>query len=824
MVPHQCQILTIRNMKKTGLVLAVATVVSTSGPDAVAAPVLDAAWSILPGDRDYVATGNTERGVAYNPVSGNLLLVSRANGTELWVLDGETGEEKHSMDTADVFGGTFGLSLVGVGGDGVVYGANLSTSTTTVNLKIYRWADDSEDTLPTVAYEGDPAGVDDETGSSLNAQRWGDTLDVVGSGADTRILVGSRASTTVAVFTTTDGENFAPTLIDGVANGTGSLGIAFDGPDAVFSNIGNSTLRRAEIDVENGTVTSSQTFPGSAVATTVSPVAADAENRLLAGINLVGGPDGVLLYDISDLASGPVLLSDAVLPVDEANGNGVGALDFGESMLYALDTNNGLHAYSIEDTGEILPPELSVDLADVRVLEGGTATFGITAAGSPPLVFQWSKDGVVIEGETGSQLILTEVSGEDAAEYKVEVSNEGGSVESRIAILEVLPVVQTGSLELLWSLSNDDRDYLSNDNAQRGMAVNPTNGNVLVVSRTGGTHLQVIDGESGADVRELNTSSEFLTGGGIFPLNMIGVADDGAVYACNLSISGSDFTIYRWENDGGEADPEIVFGPGDPGAGGRIGDTLDVRGGGDDTQILAASRSSTSAVVFTAEEDGFFEPVVIETDANAGDFGLSIAFGEGDTFWGKAQGRPLSQIAFSLADGEGSVVQSYGGADFPGSVSVISVDPELQCLAAISLETPDNLQIYSLAEPALPPQLLDQVFFTSDNANGNGVGSIDFSAGRVVALNTNNGVLAATLGKSAPEGLPVSLRGARIVDVNGTTEVRFELIAEPGTYIIEKSADLVGWNEEDDVDLAESPLELSYPATGGEAYYRARPQ
>ncbi|MCB1099745.1 MAG: DUF4623 domain-containing protein, partial [Verrucomicrobiae bacterium] len=412
-------------------------------PAAFAAPSLDSAWSVLPGERDYVGTGNTERGLAFNPVTSNVLVVSRAVATDLWVLDGATGEEKHQMDTLDVSGGTFGLNLVGVGDDGVVYGANLSTSTATVNLKIYRWADDAADTLPTVAFEGDPAGIDEETGESLNARRWGDTFDVTGSGVDTRIIVGSRDSTTVAVFTTTDGENFTPTLIDGVANGSGSLGLAFDGPDAILSNIISGSLRRAEIDVANGTVTASQTFPPSAVAASVSPVAADAENRLLAGINLVAGPDSVLLYDISDLAVGPVLLSEMALPVDEANGNGVGALDFGDGMLFALDTNNGIHAFTIEDTGEVLPPELSVDLADIRVLAGGTATLSVTAAGSPPLTFEWFKDGAPIEGVDGSQLVLAEVAEENAGEYQVKVSNDGGTVESRLAVVEVLPVVQT---------------------------------------------------------------------------------------------------------------------------------------------------------------------------------------------------------------------------------------------------------------------------------------------------------------------------------------------------------------------------------------------
>jgi hypothetical protein len=374
-----------------------------------------------------------------------------------------------------------------------------------------------------------------------------------------------------------------------------------------------------------------------------------------------------------------------------------------------------VHAFKVEETNEVLPPELSVDLADAQRHGCGLTAIDLR------LVQRWSA-----HRKRGAQLVLTGVAEANAGEYQVKVSNDGGSIDSRPAVVEVLPVVQTGTLSKAWALSNNDRAYLADDNAQRGMAINPTNGNVLLVSRTGGTNLQVISGADGADLRKLNTSADLLTGGGIFVLNMIGGADDGAVYACNLSASGSDFTIYRWQaDDSGTSDPEIVYGPGDPGVGGRIGDTLDVRGSGKETQILAASRSCIAVAIFTTEDGALYEPTVVDTDANA---------------------------------------------------------------------------------------------------NGNGVGSIDFGSGKVVALNTNNGVLAATLGKSAPESEPITLSNVRAVDVDGKPQVQFELAAPAGTYIIERSKELADWGEVDDVDVSDQPLSLSYLDEETEAYYRARPE
>ncbi|MBN9693943.1 MAG: immunoglobulin domain-containing protein [Verrucomicrobia bacterium] len=61
--------------------------------------------------------------------------------------------------------------------------------------------------------------------------------------------------------------------------------------------------------------------------------------------------------------------------------------------------------------------------ADLTVLEGGTATFTVVAAGSPPISYQWLKDGFPVNGATGATLTLTPVSTTDAGLYTVQVSN-----------------------------------------------------------------------------------------------------------------------------------------------------------------------------------------------------------------------------------------------------------------------------------------------------------------------------------------------------------------------------------------------------------------
>ncbi len=154
--------------------------------------------------------------MAFNPATGKLLLVSRANfATNIFVLNSTNGVDLYAMNLGSgiISGGLFGLSMIGAADDGAIYSANLTVDGTATNFRIYRWGNDSSSTSPTLAYSGNPT-----PGLVL---RWGDTLDVRGAGTNTQILAGSRAGTNAAIFTTADGVNFSAKSINvgGVTGG-----------------------------------------------------------------------------------------------------------------------------------------------------------------------------------------------------------------------------------------------------------------------------------------------------------------------------------------------------------------------------------------------------------------------------------------------------------------------------------------------------------------------------------------------------------------------------------------------------------------------------
>ncbi len=104
--------------------------------------------------------------------------------------------------------------------------------------------------------------------------------------------------------------------------------------------------------------------------------------------------------------------------------------------------------------GVIEGPAVSEQPQSQTVTEGESVTFSVTATGSAPLAYQWSKDGAVISGATDSTYTITGVATSNAGSYTVTVSNVAGSVTSNAAIL----TVQTDEPEMVYHPADTDQD------------------------------------------------------------------------------------------------------------------------------------------------------------------------------------------------------------------------------------------------------------------------------------------------------------------------------------------------------------------------------
>lgn len=97
------------------------------------------------------------------------------------------------------------------------------------------------------------------------------------------------------------------------------------------------------------------------------------------------------------------------------------------------------------------PPRISEHPKDVTLEAGATASFAMTATGTPPLTYQWKRNGQDVAQATASNLELLNVSSIMEGEYTVVVSNNAGSVESRAASLilrRILPRIVRNPVSL----------------------------------------------------------------------------------------------------------------------------------------------------------------------------------------------------------------------------------------------------------------------------------------------------------------------------------------------------------------------------------------
>ncbi len=92
------------------------------------------------------------------------------------------------------------------------------------------------------------------------------------------------------------------------------------------------------------------------------------------------------------------------------------------------------------------PPSIDQQPADQRATLNLSAVFSITASGSPPLSYQWFKNGAALTLATNGQLLLGHVQFSDEALYSVTASNAEGTATSTNASL-VVALPRAGDLD-----------------------------------------------------------------------------------------------------------------------------------------------------------------------------------------------------------------------------------------------------------------------------------------------------------------------------------------------------------------------------------------
>ena len=99
-------------------------------------------WNVAPNTRPYLNSAYMEYGVAINPITTNVIVVTRNNnptGTNMIaVLDIQTGAHKHYIDyTGLTLVGATPMNKVCVADDGVIFICNFTGDAATTPFTIY---------------------------------------------------------------------------------------------------------------------------------------------------------------------------------------------------------------------------------------------------------------------------------------------------------------------------------------------------------------------------------------------------------------------------------------------------------------------------------------------------------------------------------------------------------------------------------------------------------------------------------------------------------------------------------------------------------------
>ena len=86
-----------------------------------------------------------------------------------------------------------------------------------------------------------------------------------------------------------------------------------------------------------------------------------------------------------------------------------------------------------------VPPAITLQpVAPSNAMSGGAVSFVVAASGTPTPSYQWFKNGVAMQGNTGATLTLVAIAENDSATYMAIASNVAGSVSSNSVGLIVL--------------------------------------------------------------------------------------------------------------------------------------------------------------------------------------------------------------------------------------------------------------------------------------------------------------------------------------------------------------------------------------------------
>jgi len=365
-------------------------------------------WQVHSDELDFfLSSGDACRGMALNPATDHVLLASRAGRNGIFILDATDGSLLDSLDMTDVSDGLYSIALMKVVStdDGVIYACNLAQGG---DFTIYRLAD--VDAAPTVALQQNVSS------------RFGDVLEVYGTGTATKLYSSARGGTEIKVFGTADGINFSEEssvpITAGAANGDISV---IDG-DQMWINTAWGAVQKID---KSGTILAEASGPDSYYGNVQYMEGPYGEKLLAVSSNHQDGERRkVKLYDITENETNPTFWGVAETGnVERSNGNVAGDLAYcvnenGSIDLFQMNTNNAVASWNV--TLPIYDNDIMITFAD----DSDIANWGAHSGASQWTTIAWSEEEKALKLNDSGWGFLADrqISATEGTDFRVSLS------------------------------------------------------------------------------------------------------------------------------------------------------------------------------------------------------------------------------------------------------------------------------------------------------------------------------------------------------------------------------------------------------------------
>ena len=367
---------------------------------------------------------------------------------------------------------------------------------------------------------------------------------------------------------------------------------------------------------------------------------------------------------------------------------------------------------------------------------------------------------------------------------------------SAVFLILFLSTISFSQTSKIWEVNPSASPWLSTGHTTRGMTYNPVTGHVLVAARASSA-IVILDGMNGDSLGTLDMTG---ISGGTYSMNIVKSTSDGAIYLCNLILSGTGFKIYRWADE--NASPTVAFN-GD--VSGRVGDVMTASGSGNGTVLFASGSSNDSIYVFTTTDGSTFmhtSSVKVPSSGAARGGIAAVSPGPASDLWINGSGTQVQLISST-----GTVLDTVSqGAIYSGwhNVAYLKTNSGQEYIAVVgrnevTADYGSHTQLFNVTDSKTMPVLvadmvMDGAYTQNTNATGdlsleeNGDGSIT-----VYTLITNTGVAAFKYMPPMPdlyfsEYIEGSSNNKALEIFNGTGAT-----VDLSKYIIAQSTNGSGW-------------------------------